>query len=86
MRATSSPMTASGQITVPAEIQEHLGLAAGDAVEFSVTEDGTVQVQPAKYPTLASLRGVAGSLPEPLTWDEMIEIAYEDRFAEKYGR
>ncbi len=29
-------------------------------------------------PDLASLRGAAGSLKEPLPWDEVLEIARED--------
>lgn len=84
MNKPASPITETGQITVPSEIRRHLGLATGDLVAFLIGEDGSVRLQPIGYPTMASLRGAAGSLPKPLTWDEMREIAYEDRFAEKY--
>lgn len=39
-----------------------------------------------KYPTVASLAGAAGTLPHPLSWDEMREIAWEDHIAEKYRK
>lgn len=32
-----------------------------------------------KYPTIASLHGAAGSIPQSLSWEEMQQIAYEDR-------
>jgi len=31
------------------------------------------------YPTVASLAGAAGSLKQPMSWDEMRDIAREDR-------
>ena len=39
-----------------------------------------------KYPTIASLAGAAGSLPRPLSWQEIHEIAWEDHVLEKLGR
>ena len=39
----SNRLTIKGQVTVPKEIREYLGLAGGcDCVEFSVAGDGTV--------------------------------------------
>lgn len=32
------------------------------------------------------LRGAAGTLPEPLSWNEVREIAREDHLKAKYGR
>jgi hypothetical protein len=41
-----------------------------------------VRFRRAKFPTLKSLRGAAGSLATPLSWEEMREIAREERVAE----
>ena len=39
----SNRLTIKGQVTVPTEIREYLGLAGGcDCVDFSVAGDGTV--------------------------------------------
>jgi hypothetical protein len=46
-----------------------------------IEDEGRVELRPAQYSTIASLRGVAGSLPKPLSWDEMRAIAREDREA-----
>lgn len=34
-----------------------------------------------RYPTIASLAGSAGALPQPLSWSEMRRIAHEDHLA-----
>jgi len=54
-------MTTKGQVTVPREIRNRLGLKSGDKVAFTVLSDGTVVVRP-KTRRLADL---AGSLTRP---------------------
>lgn len=39
-------LTSKGQITLPREVREALGLRPGDRVDFRVREDGTVTVEP----------------------------------------
>lgn len=73
-------------MTLPAAIREHLGVAERDKIAFVIGEDGIVQVRPVAYPTIASLAGAAGSLPRPMPWKEMLEIAREDHLAAKFGR
>jgi AbrB family looped-hinge helix DNA binding protein len=85
MRQFTSRATSKGQVTVPVEIRRHLGIEPGDRVTFILADDGTVQVQRAMYPTLESLRGAAGTLPRPMEWRELLDIAREDRFRERYG-
>lgn len=79
MRVAAATVTSKGQITIPADVRRQLGIQLGDRVEFATADDGTVVFRRAKFPTLASLRGAAGSLAEPLSWDEMRTLAYEDR-------
>lgn len=85
MREVTAKLTSKGQVTVPVEIRRHLGISPKDRVAFVISDDGTVQVRPAMYPTLESLRGIAGTLPRPMDWHEVMEIAREDWMHRKFG-
>lgn len=85
MREAVSTITSKGQVTLPIAIRRRLGVGERDRIAFVVGEDGSVTVRPIKYPTVASLQGIAGSLPHPLSWEEMRDIAYEDRLTRKLG-
>lgn len=54
-------LTSKGQVTVPREIRDRLGLASGDKLLFTMLSDGTV-VMRAKTRRLLDL---AGSLTRP---------------------
>ncbi len=79
MKQILSTITSMGQVTVPAEVRRHLGLAAHDHVAFIIEADGTVRLSSPQRATVKSLRGAAGTLPHPMSWHEMREIAYKDR-------
>lgn len=83
MREIDSTITSKGQVTIPVEVRRLLGLKEGDRITFVVDDQGAVQVKPARYPTIASLRGAAGKLAKPLSWEEMREIAREDYLSAK---
>lgn len=85
MREITSKLTSKGQLTLPVEIRRHLGVGPKDKVAFVVQADGTVQVRPATYSTIESVRGIAGTLPRPMEWDEMIALAREDWMRRKFG-
>jgi AbrB family looped-hinge helix DNA binding protein len=74
-------VTSKGQVTLPLEIRKLLGVTAGDKVAFSVHDDGTVEVRLPRFPDIASVAGIAGSLPKPMEWHEMLDIARHDRLA-----
>lgn len=42
----SATITSKGQITIPKEVREELGLRVGDRVAFRVLDDGRVVVEP----------------------------------------
>jgi AbrB family looped-hinge helix DNA binding protein len=57
-------MTVKGQLTVPREIRNRLGLKSGDKVAFSMLSDGTVVVRP-KTRRLADMAGSLTRLGQP---------------------
>jgi antitoxin PrlF len=42
----TATLTTKGQVTIPKEVREHLGVDTGDRLSFVVQEDGTVVVEP----------------------------------------
>lgn len=83
MTAYFSTVTSKGQITIPKEVRDQLGIAVGATVSFVLESDGTVKLTIPRYSTVASLAGAAGSLPDPRSWNEMRQIAREDRLQGK---
>lgn len=61
MSGRSSTISSKGQITVPMEIRQRLGLKPGDRVEF-VVERGRTTIRPAGVPENPFLKYV-GTLP-----------------------
>lgn len=67
---STATVTSKGQITIPANVREELGVAAGDRVEF-------VQVAPGRYEVVAStesvkaLKGMFGTATRTVSIDEM---------------
>jgi AbrB family looped-hinge helix DNA binding protein len=54
--ADTTTMTTKGQVTVPREIRDRLGLKSGDKMAFTMLSDGTVVMRP-KTRRLADLAG-----------------------------
>jgi antitoxin PrlF len=65
----SSTISSKGQITVPLEIRQRLGLKAGDRVEF-VVEQGRTVIRPARR-SESSFEKYTGVLPVFSTVDEI---------------
>ena len=79
MKEFISTITSKGQVTIPAEIRKYLGLKTNDKIAFMIDSEGIVRLRVLRYPDIASLRGAAGTLNKPLSWQEIEEIAQEDR-------
>ena len=78
MKEVLSTLTSKGQVTIPKEVRQHLGLKTKDGIAFVIEDGGTVRLAVPRYPDVASLRGAAGSMEEPLPWSDVRRIARED--------
>jgi AbrB family looped-hinge helix DNA binding protein len=79
MQELISTITSKGQVTIPAAVRRRLGVGTHDKIVFVIDDNGDVRLRVPHYPTIESLRGIAGSLPRDLTWQEMNEIAQDER-------
>ena len=82
MREVLSTITSKGQVTIPAEVRRSLGLKKGDKIAFVIDQEGDVHLKPPQYPSIMSLRGAAGTLPRPMSWQEVKETVEEEHAAE----
>jgi AbrB family looped-hinge helix DNA binding protein len=57
----ATTLTSKGQVTVPKEVRERVGLKPGDKVMFTVLSNGTVVMRPKR----GSIVGMAGMLYRP---------------------
>ena len=57
----TATVTTKGQITIPKDIRERLGVESGDRVNFLVQDDGTVTVEP----VTRHIRELGGLLHRP---------------------
>src|SRR4051812_43831961 len=72
----TSSVSPKGQVTIPAEIRQELGLRPRDRVVFEMHE-GQLLIRPARSSLDASYRSVP-ALDRPLSDNEMTEIAQEE--------
>jgi AbrB family looped-hinge helix DNA binding protein len=77
-------LTSKGQITLPKEIRERLGLDAGSMLDFQILEDNTITAREVK-PDARRIRGLLKSpLATPPTvekMDEAVSIHLRDKQA-----
>ena len=76
-----------GQVTIPAEMRDKLGLKEGDLVAFIETDDG-ILISPQEVLALRALDRIGAALKEQgISLDELIESGREERskiIKEKY--
>jgi AbrB family looped-hinge helix DNA binding protein len=81
----TATLTTKGQVTIPKEVRDHLGVDTGDRLSFVVQEDGTVLVSP----ITRHVRELAGLLRRPrrrpISIREMDE-GIASRMRAKFGR
>lgn len=84
MKEIPATITSKGQVTIPVEVRRHLGLKQRDKIAFVIEPGGKVSLKAPQYPTLDSLAGAAGTLPEPKPWHDVLQEAREDHLAKKF--
>jgi len=66
----TATVTSKGQITIPAEVREKLGLRAGTRVRFLQLEDGVYEFVPVTG-SVSDLRGMIRWSGDPISIEEM---------------
>mgnify|MGYP003499517570 CR=1 FL=1 len=67
----TATITAKGQITIPVEIREALGLDAGDRISFEEIAPGRFSFVPVQKHSVRVLKGLFGRSGKPVSIDEM---------------
>lgn len=79
-----STLTSKGQVTIPVEIREQLGLEQGSVVDFLLNEDGTCELRPVTG-SIQDIKGMVKWDGPPVTIEEMNQ-AIADAVMERYKR
>ncbi len=66
----TATITSKGQITIPKDIRDQLGLHAGDKLSFVEEEDGSINLVPIKKP-LKGLKGLVAKPKRPVSVEDM---------------
>jgi AbrB family looped-hinge helix DNA binding protein len=83
-RSHETTVTSKGQITIPAEIRQHLGVREGDKLRMTVEPDGRVVVSPVEL-SIRRMFGMLGNPRRSLTLEE-IDDAIADAAVERFRR
>jgi antitoxin PrlF len=81
----TATLTTKGQVTIPKEVRDHLGVDTGDRLSFVVQEDGTVIVQS----LTRHVRDLDGLLRRPGRRSVSVDAMHEGvarRMRTKFGR
>lgn len=66
----AATVTGKGQVTIPIEVRQALGLDAGDRVEFVEVEPGRFELVPATR-SVTALKGMFGKAKRAVSIEEM---------------
>lgn len=67
---TTATLTSKGQVTIPAEVRQRMGLDTGDRIEFVELESGGYAIQPA-IDDVRALKGLLRKPANPVTIENM---------------
>lgn len=75
LTTVEATVTSKGQVTLPRELRQRLGIQKGSRIRFSIPVSGPVQVEPVRY-NIKDLWRMADEGPKPegiMSFDEMNE-------------
>lgn len=80
MQQITRTVTSKGQVTIPKQIREQLGIDPADKVTFVVNDSGVVEIRTAPY-SIRDLRGILPAIPgrETEDFDDFIDEAMQTR-------
>lgn len=81
MQQITRTVTSKGQVTIPKQIRERLGIDANDSITFFIDDSGRVELRPTSY-QWKDLRGAVSLVPgakEPFDFDEAFENGFRQR-------
>jgi AbrB family looped-hinge helix DNA binding protein len=67
---TTSTMTTKGQVTIPLDVRQRLGLDTGDRIEFVEIENGVFAIKPATD-DVRLLKGLLRKPAKPVSVEDM---------------
>ena len=67
---TTSTITTKGQVAIPLDVRQRLGLAAGDRIEFVDIGNGMFAIKPA-IDDVRSLKGLLNKPAKPVSVEDM---------------
>jgi antitoxin PrlF len=74
----TATLTSKGQITIPKEVRERLGVEAGDRLEFVEQERGVYKVIAATH-DVSHLKGLVAKPRRPVSVEEMNAVVRKPR-------
>lgn len=67
---TTATLTSKGQITIPVEVRQRMGLDSGDRIEFVELASGGFAIQPS-IDDVRSLKGLLRKPAQPISVEDM---------------
>jgi AbrB family looped-hinge helix DNA binding protein len=77
--AADAKVTSKGQVTIPAEVRQALGISDGDRLQFFVHRDGRVFLQKRDRPVTAIFGRLKGAVPAAISDEDAIAAEIEER-------
>lgn len=78
-------LTSKGQVTLPKEIRDKLGLKAGSKIDFELLSDGTARLRPANLTALSIMGILKRPGQRPVSIEEVDE-GITAFLVQKHGR
>ncbi|MGH8606885.1 MAG: AbrB/MazE/SpoVT family DNA-binding domain-containing protein [Gammaproteobacteria bacterium] len=78
-------LTSKGQVTLPKEIRDKLGLKTGSKLDFELMPDGTVRLRPANLTALSIMGTLKRPRQPPVSIEEM-DAGIAQLMVQKHGR
>jgi len=67
---STATLTSKGQVTIPVEVRQRMGLDTGDRIEFVQLESGEYAIKPA-IDDVRSLKGLLRKPSKPVSIEDM---------------